>query len=207
MPAPTRHPKLARAFSGKWALVTGASSGLGEHIALDLAASGAQAQVSLATVADMALHHSPDLRMSAANVRQAKGGVSEAKDAYIPSFELGSNIGYSYGFPLGEPSIYNVSAHSLVWSFAQRDYIRSASNAQRSAELSLKDTREKVLADAAVDYIELKTDLNKINALDEQKSYADALANIELQRVQAGIDPRKVWRAVCDVYDVPAARR
>jgi outer membrane protein TolC len=157
---------------------------------LFLAASGAQAQVSLATVADMALHHSPDVRMSAANVRQAKGGVSEAKDAYIPSFELGSNIGYSYGFPLGEPSIYNVSAHSLVWSFAQRDYIRSASSAVRSATLALKDTREKVLANVAVDYIELNTDLKKINALDEQKSYADALANIEQQRVKAGIDPR-----------------
>lgn len=41
MPAPTRHPTLARAFGGKWALVTGASAGLGEQIALDLAASGA----------------------------------------------------------------------------------------------------------------------------------------------------------------------
>lgn len=43
MPAPahTRNPTLARAFAGKWALVTGASAGLGEHIALDLAASGA----------------------------------------------------------------------------------------------------------------------------------------------------------------------
>ncbi len=36
----TRNPTLARAFGGKWALVTGASSGLGEHIALDLAAAG-----------------------------------------------------------------------------------------------------------------------------------------------------------------------
>jgi hypothetical protein len=27
------------------------------------------------------------------------------------------------------------------------------------------------------------------------------------QALEAGIDPRKVWRAVCDVYDVPAARR
>lgn len=39
--AHTRHATLARAFGGKWALVTGASAGLGEHIALDLAASGA----------------------------------------------------------------------------------------------------------------------------------------------------------------------
>ena len=27
------------------------------------------------------------------------------------------------------------------------------------------------------------------------------------QALEAGIDPRKVWRAVCDVYDVPLARR
>lgn len=39
--APTRNATLARAFGGKWALVTGASSGLGEQIALDLAVSGA----------------------------------------------------------------------------------------------------------------------------------------------------------------------
>ena len=128
--------------------------------------------------------------MSAANVQQAKGALSETKDAYIPSFALGSNIGYSYGFPLGEPSIYNVSGHSLVFSFSQRDYMRSANKAVSSAELALRDTRNKVLEETAEDYIELNTDLKKIKALDEQKSYADALSNIEQQRVQAGVDPR-----------------
>lgn len=155
-----------------------------------LAASAAQAQVSLSTAANMALRNSPDVRMSIANVRQAKGGLSESKDAYIPSFMLGSNIGYSYGFPLGEPSIYNVSAHSLAFSFSQRDYIRSARKAVLSAQETLKDTRNKVLSETAEDYIQLDTDLKKIKALDEQKSYADALTSIERQRVQAGVDPR-----------------
>lgn len=27
------------------------------------------------------------------------------------------------------------------------------------------------------------------------------------QAVEAGIDPRTVWRAVCDAYDVPPRRR
>ena len=27
------------------------------------------------------------------------------------------------------------------------------------------------------------------------------------QALEAGIDPRKVWRAVCEAYDVPPARR
>jgi hypothetical protein len=27
------------------------------------------------------------------------------------------------------------------------------------------------------------------------------------QALEAGVAPRKVWRAVCEVYEVPAARR
>jgi hypothetical protein len=27
------------------------------------------------------------------------------------------------------------------------------------------------------------------------------------QAIEAGIDPKNVWRAVCDAYDVPPARR
>ncbi|MGC8548960.1 MAG: TolC family protein [Acidobacteriaceae bacterium] len=165
-------------------------AGLAALPAILLVAIGAHAQMSLSKAADLALRNSPDVHMSAADVQQAKGALSEAKDAYIPSFYLGSNIGYSYGFPLGEPSIYNVSGHSLVLSFSQRDYIRSANKALASAQLALKDIRNKVLKETAEDYIELDTDLKEIKALGEQKSYADALADIEQQRVQAGVDPR-----------------
>jgi len=41
MSSPVRSDALARAFAGRWALVTGASAGIGAAIALDLAASGA----------------------------------------------------------------------------------------------------------------------------------------------------------------------
>lgn len=27
------------------------------------------------------------------------------------------------------------------------------------------------------------------------------------QAIEAGIDPKSVWRAICDAYDVPPARR
>lgn len=158
---------------------------------LFLAASSARAQMSLSKAADLALRNSPAIRMSVADVQRAKGALGETRDAYIPTFILGSNIGYSYGFPLGEPSIYNVSGHSLVFSFSQRDYIRSASKAVSSAELALKDTRNKVLEETAEDYIELDTDIKETKALEEQKSDADALSTIEQQRVQAGIDPRR----------------
>ncbi|MCL5263366.1 MAG: TolC family protein [Acidobacteria bacterium] len=158
--------------------------------ALCMTAPCAHAQISLSEASELALRNSPAVRMSIADVRHAQGALGEARDAYVPNLSFGSSIGYSYGFPLGEPSIYDVQAHSLVFSFSQRDYIRSARKAVHSAEMSLRDTREKVLAETAEDYIELNTDLKEIVALDQQKSYADALTGIERQRVQAGIDPR-----------------
>lgn len=157
---------------------------------LFVVASAARAQqISLAGVANLALRNSPAVRMSVADVQQAEGAFHQAKDAYLPSASLGSSIGYSYGFPLGEPSIYDLQAHSLVFSFSQKDYIRSAKSAVAGAKLALKDTRNKVLAQTAQDYIELDTDIKEIQALQEQKSYADALTSIERQRVQAGVDP------------------
>lgn len=128
--------------------------------------------------------------MGAANVARAAASLSASKDVYIPSFTFGSNLGYSYGFPVGQPSIYNMSAQSLVFSFSQRDYMRAAGMGLRSAELDLKGKRSKVLNETASDYIELVIDTEKLNTLDDEQAYTQALVGIEQSRVQAGIDPQ-----------------
>ena len=81
----------------------------------------------------------------------------ESVDAYKPSFSVGSSLGYSYGFPVGQPSVYSVTAQSLAFSFSQPDYIRSARAALLAAQLQLKDTRQQVILDTALDYIQLAT--------------------------------------------------
>ncbi len=163
--------------------------------------------MSLSAAAKLATRNSPSVQMGIADVQRAQGALNQAKDAYIPSASLGSSLGYSYGFPLGEPSIYDLQAHSLVFSFSQRDYIRSARTAVNSARLALKDTSNKVLEETAEDYIELDTDLKKIKAIDEQNSYASALASIEQQRVKAGVDPQSaLWQAQLTVAQLDVTR-
>src|SRR5271170_4829482 len=100
--------------------------------------------------------------MAAADVQRAAAGVTEQRDVYIPSFLLGSSVGYSYGFPIGQPSVVNVSSQSLLFTFSQRDYIRSARSALKAAELSLADARQQVLFDAALAYIQLDADHRRI---------------------------------------------
>ncbi|MGC2636260.1 MAG: TolC family protein [Acidobacteriaceae bacterium] len=133
---------------------------------------------------------SPAVRSAVAKVEHAQAAVSEARDAYIPNFVFGANPGYVYGYPLGYPSLFQANSQSLVFSFAQPDYIRAAHAGLEAASLSLKDTQQQVALDVSLDYVELEHDLAEIAALDEEKSYAASLVSIEQDRVQAGVDPR-----------------
>jgi outer membrane protein TolC len=150
----------------------------------------ATAQVSLYTVVDMALRNSTSVRMAQADVMRAAAGLTETKDAYIPNLVLGSSLGYSYGFPLGEPSVFNVTSQSLFFTFSQPDYVRSARAALRAAEFNLKDSREQVVLDASLDYIQLSKAQTTLAALDQEKQYADKLVSIEEDRVLAGVESR-----------------
>jgi outer membrane protein TolC len=150
----------------------------------------APAQISLSTAVDLAEKSSPAVRQAEANVRKAQAGSQEARDAYIPNFVAGGSPGYFYGFPMGYPSLFNVQTSSLVLSFSQRDYMRSAEAALEAANLNLNDTRQQVALDVSLDYVELDHDLAEVSALDEEKTFADALISIERDRVGAGVDPR-----------------
>lgn len=155
-----------------------------------LSSLSATAQVSLYTVVDLALRNSTSVRMAQADVMRAAAGLTESKDAYIPNLTFGSSLGYSYGFPLGEPSVFNVTSQSLLFTFSQPDYIRSARNAVRAAEFNLKDAREQVVLDASLDYVQLDKAQQTLAALDQEKQYADKLVSIEEDRVLAGVESR-----------------
>ena len=150
----------------------------------------ATAQVSLYTVIDLALRNSSSVHMAQADVMRAAAGLTEAKDAYIPNLNLGSTLGYSYGFPLGEPSVFKVTSSSLLFTFSQPDYIRSARAALQSAEFNLKDSREQVVLDASLDYIQLDKSQQTLAALDQEEQAANKLVSIEEDRVLAGVENR-----------------
>lgn len=147
----------------------------------------AEAQISFYTAVDLALRNSHEVKMAAADVNRAAASVSEARDAYVPTMVIGSSLGYSYGFPVGQPTVVNATANSLVLSFSQPAIIRSARAALLSAQASLRDTREKIVAATALSYIELDTDRHELQALDQQHDFGERLVEIERQRNAAGL--------------------
>jgi outer membrane protein TolC len=151
------------------------------------ASSAANAQISFYTAVDLALRNSHEVKMAAADVDRADAGVSQARDAYVPTMEIGSSLGYSYGFPVGQPTLANATANSLVLSFSQPAIIRAARASLQAARASLRDTREKIVADTALSYIELDIDKQELEALDQQHSFGERLVEIERERNASGL--------------------
>jgi len=148
----------------------------------------AVAQISFTTAVDLALKNSPRVLMAQADVDKANAALSQTRDVYVPSVAGGSGLGYSYGFPVGQPSIFNFTAQSLVFNFSQGDYMRASRIALKAANLALKDAQQAVTEDVAITYVALDHDTQRQAALAEQAGFAARLIEIIQERLDAGQD-------------------
>jgi outer membrane protein TolC len=147
------------------------------------------AQISFTTAVDLALKSNPKVLTAHADVDKALAVVEQLRDAYIPAIVGSSGLGPpSYGFPLGQPSIFQITAQSLVFSYAQRDNLRAARASLDAANLNLKDMRESVAEDTAISYLALNRDLQRQTALQQQQGFAERLVQIVQERLDAGQD-------------------
>ncbi|MGO9336241.1 MAG: TolC family protein [Terracidiphilus sp.] len=157
-------------------------------LACALAPVALQAQVSLSTVVDLAQRNSSAVKLADADLKKAQAALAQTQDAYIPNFVIGSNVGFSHGFPAGQPSVGSATMQSLVLSYSQRQYIKAARAGIEAAELNLKDAREQVALDASTTYIELDTVSRELAAAQRQETFTGDLVRIEQERNEAGVD-------------------
>ena len=150
--------------------------------------SAAPAQISLTTAVDLALRNSPRVQVAQADVARSQAVLEESRDIYIPNLTGGSGLGYSYGFPLGQPTLFNFQAQSLVYNASQKDYIRAARSGLDATNLALKEMRATIAEDAVNTYIALFHDQNRLAALREQQAAAERLVTIVQDRLSAGED-------------------
>lgn len=162
------------------------------------AAQGTEAQISLQTAVSLALKNSPKIRMAQADLDKVRAAHSEAKDAYIPAISTRAGYGQATGAPLNVPIIFSISANSLVFSFSQKDYIRSAEQAVHAAEYALRSQQIDVVEDTTNTYVALDNALERRKVLREEAGFADRLVTITGERVIAGVDAQ---------VEVPKARR
>ncbi len=148
------------------------------------------AQVSLATVVDLAQRNSSAVRIASADVSKAQAGYEQAKDVLIPSILVSTGIPAfpEVGFTGSPPTLWSATVQSLVYGVPQRDYIKSAQSGVLAATFNLRDAREQVALDASTAYIELDTVTHELDAARQQETCAARLVEITQQRAEAGVD-------------------
>ncbi len=149
------------------------------------------AQVSLATVVDLAQRNSTSVRIAEADVAKANGSLAESRDVIFPSLLLGTGLPAfpEVGFTGNPPSIWTATVQSLVFSISQKRYIEAASFGLHAATSNLKDAREQVALDSSTAYIELDTVDRDLTTAHQEEGFATRLVSIEQQRAEAGVDP------------------
>ncbi len=154
-----------------------------------LAVSRLPAQISLTTAVDLALRSNPRVLLAESDVIRARAVTQETRDVYIPSVSVGgSGYGRSFGYPLGQPTLFTVTASSLVFSFSQRDYGRSARAGLSAASLALTEAREAVAEDTVLTYLALDHDVGREAALKQELTLVNRLITIVEDRLASGQD-------------------
>lgn len=148
----------------------------------------AGAQISFSTAVDLALKNSPRVLAAQDEVEKARAVLGETTDVYIPTLSIGSGLGYTYGFPFGAPSLFNVTSQSLIFDQSQRNYIRSARAGLEAANHHLADIRQQVMEDTAITYVLLDADQQRVTAATEESHHATELIRIVQERLDAGQD-------------------
>ncbi len=160
-------------------------------LVIALACAAAHAQVSLSTVVELAQRNSRTVKLAEADLAKEEAGLSQAKEVFIPSVELGAGLPAfpAIGFTGGVPSILNGNVQSLVFSLPQFQYVKAARASFTAAALNLNNAREEVALEASTTYIELDTVHRELEAAAQQQAFAERLAKIEQDRAEAGVDP------------------
>ena len=99
-------------------------------------------------------------------------------------------LGTRMAFRLGQPTLFSFSSQSLVFNYSQHDYIRAAHAGVEAATQILRDTRQEIAEDTAITYLSLDRTQRSEAAMDEEYGYAQKLATIVEERLDAGREPR-----------------
>ncbi len=146
------------------------------------------AQLSFTSAIDLALRNSPKVKSAENDVQKAQSQLAVMRDIYIPSVVTGAGVGDSYGITLSVPTIFNISAQSLVYSAQQRDYIRASRLDLKASAYALAEARTEAEEDAAMSWLTLDNSQNAMDALTQQYGLATKLVAVIQDRLDAKLE-------------------
>jgi outer membrane protein TolC len=148
--------------------------------------------ITLRHSVELALQHSGQATLASADQEKALAAYREARSAYLPRLVFGSGIGASYGFPLSlenaAPSLFNVTSQQILYSPAQKQFVRAARIDVEATRSVNADQRDAIVQETVLTYIELNKWTQDADLLANALSNDQKTQKIEEERIAAGVD-------------------
>ena len=157
-----------------------------------LAARGQAEPLPLERAVRLALAHSTGSAIANADVQRTFASYRELRNNYLPQLNVGSGLGWTYGYPLSiegsAPALANAAAQSTVFSPAQRQFVNAAKTEWHASEFQDKDQRNAVIQDVALTYAELAKWEARLVRLQQDEAQAQQMEQAVAERLQEGVD-------------------
>src|SRR5205807_1766262 len=167
-------------------------AGYGLSLIALIATCAAAQTITLRRAVELTLSHSGVTGMADPDQARAYAAYREARSAYLPRLVMGSGIGGSYGFPLSlenaAPSLFNVSSQQVLFSPAQKSFVKAANLDWQASKLQTRDQRDALIQDTALTYIELNKWNEDIDLLNTALANNQKMETVEQERINAGVD-------------------
>ena len=148
--------------------------------------------ISFRRAIELASKNSGANAIASADLVRAQQSYEELKNNYMPQVTAGSGLGYSAGFPLSlegsAPSIFNINAQNFVLNLPNQAMMRAARLDWRAAQSQKEDTRDQVLLETALTYIQLDQLTSAISVMQQEAQAVARSQDITRQRVTEGVD-------------------
>jgi len=148
-------------------------------------------KITLRRAIEATLSHSGEIIPQADEAR-SYAAYREARNAYLPRVMFGSGLGGSFGFPLSlenaAPSLFNVTTQQVLYSPAQKAFVRAARASWDAGKMQSEDQRQGLIQDAVLTYIELNKWSQELDLLNTELANNRKMEDVEQQRVKEGVD-------------------
>jgi outer membrane protein TolC len=145
-------------------------------------------KLSLKRAVELAVKNSSELKLALARqtVSEREAGLNHS--AFLPNLYSGSGAAYTNGFPLGAPTVFNLSYVQTVFNPSLRGQYRAAEERAEIQRLEAERVRDGVILRAATAYLELAKVRHSLVLLRKERESAQKIVDVTRDRAREGLE-------------------
>jgi len=145
-------------------------------------------KLSLKRAVELAVQNSTELKLALARlvVSQREAGLNRSE--FLPNLYTGSGAAYTNGFPLGAPTVFNLSYVQRIFNPPLRGQYRAAEERAKVQQLEAERTRDAVILRAACAYLELAKVRHSLTLLRKERESGRKIVEITRERAREGFE-------------------